>query len=167
MTEEVTLVMDEVDQQIATCLIRNGRMSNREIAREIQISEGTVRYRLNRLLDNNILKIAAVVNPIKAGFNVSVQIGLKVDAGRIEEVAHQLSLRKETKYVGITVGSFDIIIECVFKSHDQMLSFFTHQLSSLEGVRQTETFLFAKHVKSIYHWDLPNIEEQDLTFGIL
>jgi Lrp/AsnC family transcriptional regulator, regulator for asnA, asnC and gidA len=167
MTAEPPFVLDELDQKIITCLIHNGRMSNRDIAREALVSEGTVRYRLNRLMENNIMKIAAVVNPLKVGLNVSVQIGLKVDAGKVEEVAHQLSLRNETKYVGITVGAFDIIIECVFNSNDHMLSFFTHQLSKLEGVRQTETFLFVRHVKSIYHWELPNIEEQDLAFGIL
>ena len=54
--------MDELDRKIIEILQLDGRASNARIAREVGVSEGTVRRRLRRLIQENVVKIIAVPN---------------------------------------------------------------------------------------------------------
>ncbi len=63
--------LDPVDCQMIQLLQKDGRISNTEIAKNIGISEATVRTRLNRLIEQEYIQIVAVGNPIKLGFDYS------------------------------------------------------------------------------------------------
>ena len=59
-TERV--LMDELDRKIIGLLQMDGRASNAKIAREVGVSEGTVRRRLRRLIQEDVVKVIAVPN---------------------------------------------------------------------------------------------------------
>ena len=54
--------LDELDHKIIERLGHDARVSNREIGREFDLTEGTIRSRLKRLLDNRVIRVAAVTN---------------------------------------------------------------------------------------------------------
>ena len=55
--------MDTLDRKIIALLESNGRASNARIARDVGVSEGTVRRRLKRLIQDNIINVVALPDP--------------------------------------------------------------------------------------------------------
>src|SRR5690606_32770999 len=104
-------------------------------------SEGTVRRRLARLLDERIIRVTAIAEPERLGYHTSAFIGLQVDPSRVEAVANKLAALPETEHVAITTGSFDIFIWVNLESSEALASFLHHKVGTVEGVRQTETFV--------------------------
>jgi Lrp/AsnC family transcriptional regulator for asnA, asnC and gidA len=133
--------MDEVDRQIVEILRVDGRASHAAISRQLGVSEGTVRRRLARLLDEGFIRVVAIPEPEQLGFHTSASIGLKVDPARVEEVADQLTQMTETERVSITTGSYDIFISVSMPSAEALAAFLHHKVGVIPGVRQTETFV--------------------------
>ena len=59
--------MDLIDKQIIDILQDDGRSSNAAIARDVGVSEGTVRRRLKKLIDDDYIKVIAITEPAKMG----------------------------------------------------------------------------------------------------
>ena len=49
--------MDQLDREIISILQNDGRTSNAKIARALDVSEGTIRRRLKKLTDGNIIQV--------------------------------------------------------------------------------------------------------------
>ena len=85
--------MDELDRKIIEILQLDGRASNARIAREVGVSEGTVRRRLRRLIQDNVVKIIAVPNLDKMGYSTAALIGLQTAPGQLDGVADVVARR--------------------------------------------------------------------------
>ena len=133
--------MDSLDRTIIEILQRDGRTSHAEMARSLRISEGTVRRRLAKLLNDRVIRVAAVAEPERLGYHTSAFIGLQVDPARVEEVATKLAALAETEHVAITTGSYDIFILVNLESAAALAAFLHRKVGTVEGVRQTETFV--------------------------
>jgi Lrp/AsnC family transcriptional regulator for asnA, asnC and gidA len=59
--------LDDADRRIVVALSRDGRRPYRDIARELGISEGTVRARMTRLLDEGLMRVTVVGSPLALG----------------------------------------------------------------------------------------------------
>ena len=79
--------IDEMDRRIIRLLQKNGRMPSTEIAREIAVTETTVRHRVNRLIDEGLIQIVAVPTPKAAESNVSAIVGLSVQPPHMQTIA--------------------------------------------------------------------------------
>lgn len=133
--------MDDMDRKVIASLREDGRASHAQLGRELGISEGTARRRLNKLLQDKILRITAVPDPERLGYHTSAFIGLQVDPSRVEAVADELSAFPEAEHVSITTGSYDIFIWVNLTSSEALASFLHHRVGLIEGVRHTETFV--------------------------
>ena len=100
--------MDELDAKIFAMLKEDGRASNAGIARRVGVSEGTVRRRLKRLVDDDFIQVVAMLNPGKAGFGAEALIGVQVDPEKVDEVSRAVSSLEEVSGVAITTGAYDI-----------------------------------------------------------
>ncbi len=136
-TEEV----DELDRRIIELLQRDGRASNAKMARGLGVSEGTVRRRLARLLQEEVIRVVAIAEPDRLGYHTSAFIGLQVDPARVEAVASQLAELAETEHVTITTGAYDIFIWVNLASAEALASFLHVKVGTINGVRHTETFV--------------------------
>ena len=101
--------MDELDRKIIALLQLDGRASNAKIAREVGVSEGTVRRRLRRLVKEDVVKVIAVPNLEKLGYATTALIGISTGPGKSDAVADAISAMEEAHYVAITTGSFDVL----------------------------------------------------------
>ena len=109
-------MVDDLDNQIIEILGLDGRMSNASIARNLGVSEGTVRRRLNILKDQGIINIKVVLNPNYLTSETEAIIGIQVDLALIREVVLKLNEIEEIRWVNITSGSFDVFVNVTTKS---------------------------------------------------
>ncbi|MGE5602200.1 MAG: Lrp/AsnC family transcriptional regulator [Nitrososphaerales archaeon] len=147
--------VDDFDRQIIGLLQRDGRLSNVEIARTLGITEGTVRKRLERLLDEGIIRIMAVPEPAALGLTAKVIIGIQTELGDMNEVAQRLSAIPEIHCINLVTGTYDIMLEAVLPSAEHLLSFLIDKISTIPGVRRTETTHVLRAVKRSCDWAVP------------
>ena len=133
--------MDDDDRAIIKILQEDGRAAHAEVARRLGVSEATVRRRLAKLRQDRVIRVVAVAEPERLGYHTSAFIGLQVDPARIEEVATKLAALEETEHVAITTGSYDIFIRVNLESTAALAAFLHRNVGTVEGVRQTETFV--------------------------
>ena len=133
--------MDNLDRAIIGILQEDGRTSHAEVARRLSVSEGTIRRRLGKLRRDRVIRVVAVAEPERLGFHTSAFIGLKADPARVEEVATKMAALAETERVAITTGSYDIFIWVNLESAAALAALLHHKIGTVEGVRQTETFV--------------------------
>jgi len=133
--------MDNLDRRIIELLQVNGRASNARIARDVGVSEGTVRRRLRRLVQSEVIRVVAVPDPDKMGFNTVALIGVQADPDKIDAVAENLAQLSETQYVSLTTGSFDIFVWVALPNSEQLGNFLRQKVGLTPGIRRTETFV--------------------------
>lgn len=155
----MTVSLDKHDREIILLLQKDGRMSYVEMAKAIGVTEGTVRRKLHRLIEEDIIKVAAVANPHALGFKAPAIIGLKVDLNRVEEIAEQLANLPGVRYVALTTGNFDIIIEGYWADNEQLSNFLLKELRTVPGVNGPQTSLLLRIVKQSYDWGVPDEPE--------
>ncbi len=133
--------MDELDGRIIKLLQADGRASNAMIAREVGVSEGTVRRRLRHLIQNDVIKVLAVPNLEQMGYGTAALIGLQTEPGKVDEVADAAAALEEVHYVSITTGAYDIFIWVGLESPEKLGIFLRSSVGVIPGVRRTETFV--------------------------
>ena len=133
--------MDELDRRIIALLQTNGRASNARIARQVGVSEGTVRRRLKRLLQEGIIHVVAIPDPERLGYGTEALIGVQVEPDKIDSVAEALRGLPEAQWVAVTTGAFDIFTWVITHSADELGSFLRTRVGQISGVRRTETFV--------------------------
>ena len=137
--------MDSIDTQITYLLGKNGRLSNREIARRIGITEGTVRQRLNRLIESGALRITAQSNIEYFPDTYVALVGVKIDGRRLNESAEQIEKLPSVMTTMIVTGRYDIVTMILAPSRQTLVDFVTDQLSKISGVKDSETFVVLKN----------------------
>lgn len=142
--------LDEIDRQIIEALHLDGRVAFAQIAEQLSVSPGMIRQRYNRLVERGNLKVVAITNPLRRGFEAMAMIGIRADGSKLLEVAEKISKLDEVIYLVISSGRFDIFAEVVCRDHEDLLRFITQRLSTIEGVRDSESFMHLKIVKEIY-----------------
>ena len=140
------------DKRIIEHLQQDGRRPFTAIAADLGISEAAVRARANRLIERGIVQIVGVTDPLKLGFQQQAMIGVRCQADRLMEVARTVGEFPEVSYLVVTAGSYDLLVEVVCEDNDALLRFLTHRLRQVEGVRETETFVYLRMVKQVYAW---------------
>jgi len=149
-TEMMGNGLDQVDRQIMAALKEDGRMPFAELARNLDVSPGMVRERYHRLVQNGILQVVAVTNPLRVGYRTMTLIGIKVDGNRLHEAAHQIAAFEEVIYLVLCTGGYDILAEVVCRDNADLLQFFTERLRTVEGIRDMQSFVYLDIVKEIY-----------------
>ncbi len=142
--------MDELDRKLIELLQVNGRASNARIARQVGVSEGTVRRRLRRLIQDEIIRVVAVPDPQKMGLNTIALVGIQAEPDKIDSVAAKLADLPEAQYVSLTTGSYDIFIWVALPSSEELGRFLRQKVGVTTGVRRTETFVHLAIVKKGY-----------------
>jgi Lrp/AsnC family transcriptional regulator, regulator for asnA, asnC and gidA len=144
-------LLDELNKRIIEQLQQDGRMSYAALAKVVGLSEAAVRQRVQRMLDNDVMQIVAVTDPLTLGFARQVMIGLKV-TGDMRSVADRLAKVPEVDYVVICAGAYDLLVELVCTNDDHLLALLNDQVRSIPGVTATETFVYLKLTKQTYAW---------------
>ena len=149
--------LDRVDRGIIEALQEYGRTPFRSVARRVGVAEATVRSRYARLVDDGILQVTGVTNPLGLGFEAMAMLGIST-TGSPEEVANTIAEWDETSYVVVTAGRFDLLVEVVCTDRHHLLEM-TTRIRSVDGVVTTETFLYLDLAKQVFGWGTRPAEE--------
>lgn len=145
--------LDELDRSIIVALEHDGRRAFREIGRELGVPGSTVRWRVQRLIDENYIRIAAVGNLLNLGVDVVGVTLLKVQPGMSRKVANTLSTYPNVRFVGTSFGNADVIIQTLHSDIRALHRFVSEELpAAAPEIVSTETFQLAEVVKSSWEW---------------
>ncbi|HUC57892.1 MAG TPA: Lrp/AsnC family transcriptional regulator [Streptosporangiaceae bacterium] len=149
-TRSGPVALDSVSRHIIDQLQADGRRSYAAIGKAVGLSEAAVRQRVQRLLEQGVMEIVAVTDPMSLGFRRQAMIGVRC-GDDLQRVADLLAGMEAIDYVVITAGSFDLLVEVVCEDDDQLLDILG-KIRSLPNVTTTETFVYLKLRKQTYHW---------------
>ena len=142
--------LDDADLAIINALQNDGRVAFAQIAEQLGVSPGMIRQRYSRLVEEGFLKVVAITNPMRMGYEAMAMIGIRAEGSKLLDVAEKISKLEEVIYMVISSGRFDIFAEVVCRDHADLLRFITEKLSTIEGVRESESFMHLKIVKEVY-----------------
>ena len=124
--------------------LKEGKKSFKKIADKLDITENTVRSRVNRLQDEGVLEICGLVDPATLPGHKSVIIGIKLTEMNLVEKGKEISRLKGVISTSVVTGRYDIIILVLFKEGFGLLEFYTKEISKVAGVSSVETFVVYK-----------------------
>jgi Lrp/AsnC family transcriptional regulator for asnA, asnC and gidA len=143
--------LDATSRAIVEQLQQDGRQAYATIGKTVGLSEATVRQRVQRLIDQGLMQIVAVTDPMRLGFARQAMIAISA-TGDTEAIAEQLAQIEEVDYVVITAGTYDILVEVVVEDDAHLLQLTNQKIRSIDGIVKTESFLYLKLVKQTYNW---------------
>jgi Lrp/AsnC family transcriptional regulator, regulator for asnA, asnC and gidA len=149
--ERAKPALDDVSKAIIEQLQQEGRRSYAAIGKVVGLSEAAVRQRVQRLVDNGVMQVVAVTDPLELGFSRQAMIGVKA-TGDLDPVAEALSAMEEVDYVVVVAGSFDLLVEVVAESDEHLLTIVSKRIRAIPQVLSTETFVYLKLRKQTYSW---------------
>ena len=144
--------LDKTDQAIVSQLQYDGRKPYTEIAAELGVTEGAVRRRVKRMIDQGVLQIVGIVEPQFLEWNAAGMIGVSVQAGQVETVGEQIAQFPEVTYLFMASGGFDLFVEVYCRDREHFVSFLSNKLQQIPGVERTESFMILKMFKLSYRW---------------
>lgn len=156
--------IDKSDVKIVNLLLEDGRMSASEIARQLgDISERAVRYRIEKMIDEGVIQISAVVHPQALGLTTTADVWLEVESDQILDVARKMTEYDNVSYVACGIGQSDVSIQVIAKDTAEIYRFVTETVRKTPGVRKTTTSIVPIVLKDVYHWRVPASIADDAT----
>lgn len=141
--------VDSLDMQIIELLQTDGRLSYSLIARQIDVPEATIRYRVKRLLEEKIIKIGAFLNTGKLTYENIAFIELDVIPAFYDNLLEELINNEQISYMASYTGSLNIMLEYIYKNNDELLTFLK-KLRAQEGVLKLDSRIILKIYKAQY-----------------
>jgi Lrp/AsnC family transcriptional regulator for asnA, asnC and gidA len=146
--------IDELDLKIISHLQENGRIPVAELAKRLNQPENTVRYRIERLLKNGVIRrFTALVDPRALGLNVSAAVMFKVDPKKLDQLLEKLTSMKDVTNIYQLSGEWDLIA-VVFAKDIQDLHERVEELRRMEGVKEMNVMITTRVIKSEYRYVL-------------
>lgn len=139
--------VDDLDLQLIELLSQDARVSNRKIATELGVTEGTVRGRIKRLQQDGLIAFTAIT-----GFEMAEKarlafITVQADVENVRAVARQIADLPLINAVMITMGQFNILAMCLFDELENLVEIASDRILALPGVHHVETSIAVKTIK--------------------
>ena len=144
--------LDEIDKGVIRLLRSDGRMPYRAIARELGITEATVRARVRRLEESNTMRVVAVTDIEAAGYGMLLAVGVQVEGRSPEEVAGDLAAVPEVFSVNVAIGAQDIEILVVAEDPPALNTLLADTLARVAGVKRLTPALAVDVLKNQPDW---------------
>jgi Lrp/AsnC family transcriptional regulator, regulator for asnA, asnC and gidA len=147
---------DKTDVKIVNILLEDGRLSASEVARRLEdISERSVRYRIDRMIEQGLIQVNAIVKPEAFGLKINADVLIEVESDQILEVAKKLTRFDNITYVACSIGQNDISAQLVARDTTEIYHFVTEVIRKIPGVRRTTTSIVPVILKDVYQWRIP------------
>jgi len=145
--------IDNLDKRIIVALEEDGRRPYRDIARDLDVAEATVRARVARLTESGMIRITAVGDPLSLGVNTAAITLVRTKPGTVHGVANRLAQLPNVRFVGVAFGSADIVIQTLHRDMHALHDFVAVEMPRLApDIVGTETLQLADVLKSSWDW---------------
>ncbi len=153
MTERVhrgkvsTAEFDETDFGILEVLLKDARLSGRQMARKVGVSVGTVIAKIKRMEQSGLIKnYSVMLDHEKLGYELTVVTEITVSKGKLLEMEKEVGKIPNVCAVYDLTGSIDAIAIAKFKNRKE-LSDFTKRLLAMPFIERTNTHVVLATVK--------------------
>ncbi|CAJ1004251.1 MULTISPECIES: Lrp/AsnC family transcriptional regulator [Bacillales] len=144
--------LDDLDYAIARRLQDNARLPFTQIAKELGVTEKTVRIRVQQMQDEGVLSLVGIVNPVKAGITVQSLIQVAVEAGKLDDVVAKLQDIYEVRLVVLTTGDYQLMIQVLNRDYEELSQFLMNKLNKIEGITKVNVINELKVLKSRFRF---------------
>ncbi len=123
--------------------LSDGRRPYSAVAEELGITENTVRARVNRMIEDGVMRITALVDPsLMPGVQVVV-MGVKLKTMELERKAREFSSLRGVFSASVVTGRYDLIVQLQLAEEEgiTLLDFFKSELVKISEVQEVETFV--------------------------
>jgi Lrp/AsnC family transcriptional regulator for asnA, asnC and gidA len=131
--------------------LRDGRESFAKIARDLSISTNTVKARTRKLIKTGLLEITGLLDPDKLDDHFMVLVGVRLGTTDLVGKGEEFSKLKGVVSVAVVTGRFDLVLTVLLNDEFGLIEFYTQEVSKIEDVMSTETFVAYKN----YNWKVP------------
>ncbi|MGH9173649.1 MAG: Lrp/AsnC family transcriptional regulator [Vicinamibacterales bacterium] len=145
--------LDELDLRIIGALRFDGRRPVAELARELDVPKSTVQRRLDALIRERVIRVAALADSARLGLNLHAQLNLSVDLAHYQAVIDAIRELTEVHWLAVTTGSKDLVAEGYFASATHLHAFIREKLAPITGINSIETSVILSVEKLSFHWD--------------
>jgi Lrp/AsnC family transcriptional regulator for asnA, asnC and gidA len=126
--------LDKVDECIIAHMRRDGRISNRDLARAAGVNEATIRARIRRLESTEAVRVVAMVDLAAAGFSFVAPVGIQVRGRPVAAVGEDLAKIPQVLTVAVVIGPQDLEIQVVARDLAELANTLTEIVAKTEGV---------------------------------
>ncbi len=144
--------LDELDEKILAYLSKDAGVSNRKIAADFGVTEGTIRGRIKRLQEDKVIRITAVTDMSDFQKPILSYIGVHTEHTKVKEVAEKLAKNSKIRFVATTLGRYNILAITLMENAEDLIDFVNDEIVTIAGVKHTETSLGMKFIKYDYRW---------------
>ncbi len=135
--------IDDINISIINHL-KDGRIPFKKIADDLSLSEGTVRSRVKKLMDEGILEITGFVDPEAIPEQNVVLVGVRVKDMNLVKKGEEFSKLRGVISVCVVTGRYDLILMVMLGRDFSILEFYTEEVATIENVSSVETFVVYK-----------------------
>lgn len=145
--------LDDLDFKIIAQLQDDGRKSSTEIARALNMPRTTVARRIDRLVSERVITIAAFAHGDRIGLPIQVMIEIWTENQRHESVITELVAIDEIRWLGVASGPFDILAEAMVRSNQHLRHLLLRKIGGIEGITQIRTAHILEVPKFAFDWE--------------
>lgn len=132
--------LDQVDRQIVTLLVADGRMSINELAAQVHVSRATAYARVERLRSDGVITgFTATVDPAKLGYSIAALVLVNVDQGQWRDVRDAVLQLPGLEYFAFTSGGFDLVLLVRLPDISDLRDVVLVRLHDIPGIRTAQT----------------------------
>jgi Lrp/AsnC family transcriptional regulator for asnA, asnC and gidA len=144
-----SLLINELNRKIIQMLRADGRTPFSEVAQKLDVSEGTIRNRVNAMKKSGVLRIAAITDESAAEYRTEAILGIKVAPGCDPDItAKRLSDVRDIVYVAWISGRFDLLVEVVSSSEPNLLRLLSEHIHGQNDIGTVEVMTGLKNYKN-------------------
>ncbi len=145
-------VLDDIDRAILVELQADGRLSNLDLARRIDLSPPATHARVRRLERTGLIRgYVAIVDRDEAGFDLLcfVSIGMQVhQAQHIERFRALIRELPEVLECHHLTGEYDYLLKVALRNRRDLERFAVEKLTPIPGIARIHTSLVLSEVKA-------------------
>lgn len=135
--------IDNLDKQILHLLMHNVTRAYTDIAKELNVSGGTIHVRMKKLTEMGVVKGSQlVINPAAIGFDICAFIGVFLEKGSVyKEAVAQMRQVPEIVELHYTTGSYSMFVKIICRDTNHLREVLNEKIQPVKGVQRTETFI--------------------------
>ncbi|MBI2183484.1 MAG: winged helix-turn-helix transcriptional regulator [Thaumarchaeota archaeon] len=142
------LALDRIDMAILRLLSENGRLSFRQVARQISVSTPTVESRVRKMTDAGIIrKFTLLLDSDKLDGGVAALLNIRVNLDRLDSAVSSLSLQDEVRSLFVTTGGSNLTVRVTLPNSRSLQEFLSSKIASLEGTTLVSSQIVTTVVK--------------------
>ena len=149
--------LDSTDLGIIRSLLPNSRKAVTMIAKEVRVSESTVRNRLKKFAAMHLMEFELTTDPLRFGYSVWAMLEIHVELPKIREVAELIRREPRIHMVGIMSGAYDIFAASVVRSNQELVELIANRLSKISGITRITSSTILEMVKRRTNFGFPEL----------